>query len=99
MSNKIRFGEFTIGQALDKMFKDFKLSGHLHLSKIKSQWPEIVGETIAKYTGDLYLRNGTLYVKCTHSALKQELNYRKIEIKEAVNKALNEEAILEIVIN
>jgi predicted nucleic acid-binding Zn ribbon protein len=99
MSSKIRFGEFTIGQAIDKMIKDFKLSGHLQLSTIKSQWTEIVGETIAKYTGDLYLRNGTLYVKCTHSALKQELNYRKKEIKEAVNKTLKEEAILDIVIN
>jgi predicted nucleic acid-binding Zn ribbon protein len=99
MNNKIRFGAFTIGEALDKMIRDYKLTNQVHLSQIKSNWSEIVGNTIAKYTTDLYLRNGVLFIKVAHTALKQELSFRKEEIKTAVNKALKEDAIQEIVIN
>ncbi|MDE7167098.1 MAG: DUF721 domain-containing protein, partial [Bacteroidaceae bacterium] len=37
-------------------------------------WPKVAGPAITKLTGDVTFRNGTLYVKITRPALRQDLS-------------------------
>lgn len=45
-------------------------------------WPEVVGDFVAAKTESLRLANGTLFVKVTSNALKNDLINRRTEITE-----------------
>ncbi|MCK9480176.1 MAG: DUF721 domain-containing protein [Bacteroidia bacterium] len=92
-------GECTIGEALDKMLDSYHIRDKVDLSKIRTYWKEIAGEVIAKYTTDLYMRKKVLYIKVSNSMLKQELNYMKTKLIQAINEYFKRQVVEEIVIN
>jgi predicted nucleic acid-binding Zn ribbon protein len=96
---RLRKGEYTLGEAVQKMLETYKLSERVSLSMLRTHWQEIAGDTIHKYTSDLYLRRTTLYVKVSNPALKQELNFMKHTLIEAVNSYFKKKVVDELVIN
>jgi hypothetical protein len=95
MKNK---NNISIGQALDSMITEFGLKDKLDESRIKDMWATLLGKTIAKYTGNISLKNGKLYIKVESAALKQELNYSREKIKELFNKELSGPVVKDVVI-
>jgi hypothetical protein len=96
---RLRTGEYTLGEALEKMLDSYKLKEGLHLTQIKNHWEEIAGKTIHKYTSNLYVRNKNLYIYVNNAALRQELHYMKASLIEAVNNYFKKNVIEDIVIN
>ncbi|MFN3822016.1 MAG: DUF721 domain-containing protein [bacterium] len=60
------------------------------------RWGEAVGETIAKVTQPLSIKNGVLRVKVLNPSWKNELFYLRAEIREKINTMLNEEIVKEV---
>ena len=60
-------------------------------------WDEIVGETIAKVTRVEQLREGDLYVRVKSPSWRMELNFRKKDIVERLNRRIGREMIRTII--
>lgn len=88
----------TLKQALDAMVKNLKLKGGIDEVRVREEWQKLMGGPIAKYTREISLKKGKLYVKVDSAPLKQELSYSREKIKELFNKELGEEIIQEVVI-
>lgn len=61
--------------------------------KVIEAWPNLMGKMIAKYTGNINVKNGTLYVQITSAALRQEL----FLARDMLIKKLNDEVGAEII--
>jgi len=96
---RLKKGQYSMAEAIEKMIKSYRLGDKVDLNKIKTYWREIAGDTIYKYTSDLFLRKNVLYIKVSNSILKQELSYMKAPLVEAVNNYFKKKVIDDIVIN
>ncbi|MCW5908508.1 MAG: DUF721 domain-containing protein [Chitinophagales bacterium] len=88
----------TLKEALEAMVKESKLKNGIDEVRVQEQWFKLMGAPIAKYTQQISLRKGKLYVKVESAPLKQELSYSREKIKTLFNRELGEEVIREVVI-
>ncbi|MCR9102233.1 MAG: DUF721 domain-containing protein [bacterium] len=88
----------TLKEALKAMLEHYKLKGKLNQSRIRHQWEEMMGPSIANYTRDIKLYKGKLFIIIDSAPLRQELSYGKEKIKRLLNEQLGEEAIQEVII-
>ncbi len=62
----------------------------------EAAWRQAAGTLAAKYSRAGSLRRGTLEVVVSHSALMQELGFRRKELIEALNRELPDQKIRDI---
>lgn len=62
-----------IGQLIRTYLRQEALESPLNERRLINAWPEVLGPLIASYTGELYIKNQTLYVHLTSAPLRQEL--------------------------
>jgi len=72
---------------------DRKLS---ELDLIKS-WESVMGKTVARYTGNIYIQNSTLFVETTSPIVRNELLMMKEEIRVRLNELAGTELIRTII--
>jgi predicted nucleic acid-binding Zn ribbon protein len=75
--------------------------GYLSICKeydVISQWKEIVGEKVAKVTQCDKVENGTLYVRVTTAAWRNEIVYCKNFILDSIKKNTGCTSIKDIVV-
>lgn len=75
-----------------------KLKTGLDKVQVRDAWHKVMGVPIAKYTTDVYLDRGTLYVKLSSAPLRQELNYGKEKIREMLNEELERDLVDKVVL-
>ncbi|HLA54321.1 MAG TPA: DUF721 domain-containing protein [Flavitalea sp.] len=92
-------GEYSLGDAMKQFLQKSKLKAPLQAMRIEEIWENLMGKTIARYTGKISIHGHTLYVTTTVAPLKQELLYQKEKIMQRVNEALGDKVISEVVIN
>lgn len=59
-------------------------------------WPDVAGETIARYTTDVTIYNQTLYVKLRIPALRADLSMRRQEYVNRLNEYVGNQVITDI---
>lgn len=62
-------------------------------------WPTVMGDVIAGYTQNLYIRNQTLYVHLTSPALRADLSMQRQEIVRRLNESVGSQVIAEVRFN
>ena len=62
-------------------------------------WPTVMGDVIAGYTQNLYIRNQTLYVHLTSPALRADLSMQRQEIVRELNESVGSQVIAEVRFN
>ena len=67
-------------EALDQMYKSYRISGKFNEMKLISSWEQIMGKSIASRTKQIYVSNKILYVKISSAPLKNELAMSKNKI-------------------
>lgn len=60
-------------------------------------WPEVAGPAVARLTGGVSFREGTLYVKITRPALRQDLTMGRSQIIQKVNETAGAQVVQNIV--
>ena len=60
-------------------------------------WPKVAGPAITKLTGDVTFRNGTLYVKITRPALRQDLSMGRTQLTRKLNAEVGAQVVQNIV--
>lgn len=62
-------------------------------------WPTVMGDVIAGYTQNLYIKNQTLYVHLTSPALRADLSMQRQEIVRKLNESVGNQVIAEVRFN
>ena len=91
-------GQYSVGDALNQFFEQSNWKEKMFQIRLKEEWKEIAGSTIARYTRDLFLHQKILYISTDIAALKQELQLGKLQFIERINAYFKEAAIKDIVI-
>ena len=91
-------GQYSIGEAINLLMQKSGWKPKVTELRLKQEWEEIVGKTIAKYTRNMYYDNGILTIYTDVAPLKQELQLGKQQLIEQINEYLEETAIRDIVV-
>ena len=82
---------------LRKFMREEGLETPLNEQRLINAWKDVLGPTIASYTGDLYIRNQILYVHLTSAPLRQELMMGRELLVKNLNKHVGATVIVNII--
>lgn len=86
-----------IGEMIRKFLRQSGLESPLNEYRLIEAWKDIVGPSIMRYTGELYIKNQTLYVHLTSAVLRQELMMGRDILIRNLNQRVGAQVIVEIV--
>ena len=86
----------SIGELILKNLRAQGLETPLQQKRLVAAWPEVMGEMIAGYTQDVYIKNQTRQVRLTNPALRADLSMMRPEIVRKLNAAVGSQVIVEI---
>lgn len=66
--------------------------------RLRTEWEQIAGKIIAKYTRNLSLQDKKLTIFTDVAALKQEILYGKEALIQTINKHFEETVVAEIIV-
>ncbi len=89
---------YSIGEALSLLLEKSKWKPKVHELRMRQEWEQITGKTIAKYTRNLALADKRLTIFTDVAALKQELTLGKPQLIATINKYFGETVVIEIVV-
>lgn len=69
----------------------------LHEYRAVAAWPQVAGPVIARLTGDVSFRQGTLYIKILRPALRQDLMMGRTQLVRKVNDTVGAQIVQNIV--
>ena len=79
-----------------KNLREQGLETPLLQKRLIDSWSEVMGQLIASYTDDLYIRNQTLFVKLKNPALRSELSLQRQEIVRRLNSHVGSQVIADV---
>ena len=62
-----------VGEVLRRLLRQEGLETPLNEYRLVDAWKDVVGEAIARYTTNIYIKNQVLFVHLSSSVLSQEL--------------------------
>ena len=83
----------SLTDALVGYMREEGLEQSLWEVQLEEIWPKVMGETIAKLTRSVELKDGMLMVHLNSAALKAQLFENRFELVRKLNEALGAEAI------
>lgn len=86
-----------LSEVLRQYIDQNNLQPKLSELNIVDQWEELMGKTVASYTEELRISNGTLFIKLSSPILKNELIMGREIIKKRLNESAGAEVIRQIV--
>jgi predicted nucleic acid-binding Zn ribbon protein len=86
----------TIGQAIGELTQAFGIQSKLQQYEAVNQWSAVVGKRIAEQTEAIRIEKGVLVIHVKTAVWRNELNMRKQEIIEKLNRALKTDAVKDI---
>lgn len=89
----------SVGELILKNLREQGLETPLQQKRLMAAWPEVMGEMIAGYTQDLFIKNQTLFVHLTNPALRADLSMMRLEIVKKLNDAVGSQVIADIRFN
>ena len=87
----------SLAEALRDYIREMRMERKLKEVDVVQSWEALLGKTIARYTRNIYLSRGILYVEITSPVVKNELLMMREEIRQRMNKQAEEELVTKIV--
>lgn len=87
----------SISSVLKSYVQENKLDRKLSELDLIQSWESVMGKTVARYTGNLYIQNNTLFVETTSPIVRNELLMMKEEIRVRLNEVAGTELIKAII--
>ncbi len=88
----------SLGEALKKFLEKSRIKNSIQTMQIEDHWLKLMGETIAKYTDRIEIKNGTLFIYTEVAPLKNELVFQKELIVKRINESLGDDVVTDVVI-
>ena len=89
---------YSIGEALNLLLEKSHWKPKVVELRLRDEWEQIVGKTIAKYTRTISLNGKTLTIYSDVAPLKQELMLGKEQLKDRLNEYFKDRIVEEIII-
>lgn len=80
-------------QAIVGFLRETGLEQQVLEVQMEEIWPSVMGETVAKLTRSVEVKNGMLYVKVNSAALKTQLFENRFELVRKLNEAVGAQVI------
>ncbi len=87
----------TLKDVILQVLKEQRLEKPLYERRLINAWPEVLGESIAKYTSEIQIKNKIMFVSMTSSVIRHELFMNRHEIIQKLNQHIGAEIISEII--
>jgi hypothetical protein len=87
----------SISSVLKSYVQENNLERKLNELDLIKSWESVMGKTVSRYTGNLYIQNSTLFVETTSPIVRNELLMMKEEIRVRLNEVVGEELIKAII--
>ena len=87
----------NIGQIINDLLKRENLDVALDEHRASALWPQIVGDSINRYTVRRYVKNGVMTVHMSSASLANELMLNRETLIARINEALGRDIITEII--
>jgi predicted nucleic acid-binding Zn ribbon protein len=87
----------SISSVLKSYVQENNLERKLNELDLIKSWESVMGKTVSRYTGNLYIQNSTLFVETSSPIVRNELLMMKEEIRIRLNEVVGEELIKTIV--
>lgn len=78
----------SIGDILPQYLRDAGLEKPLLERQIADRWSEIMGVTVARYTREVKVENGVLYLRLSNAALRSQLFEQRHQLIEKINTTI-----------
>lgn len=85
-----------LGTIIRQFLREEGLETPLNQHRIISAWTEVMGMGIAKYTGNIYIKNQTLFVQIKSPALKADLMMMRNTLVQKLNNHVHAQVITSI---
>ncbi len=85
-----------LGDLLMQFLRSEGLETPLLEHRIINAWPAVMGDTISRYTTDMYIKNSILWVKLKSPALKQNLLMMHGDITRKLNAYVKSQVITDV---
>lgn len=92
----IRKKEQKLESLIQQFMRQQGLVTPLNEYRAVQAWPDIVGPAIARYTGQIFIRNSILYVQIRSAALRENLTHQRTLLAQRVNSQVGAQVIQEI---
>ncbi len=92
----IRGNSLSIADVLNIYLRETGLEKTILEDKVVALWPEIMGDTVARLTRSVEVRNGILIVHISSAALKAQLFECRFELVKKINDAVGGNAIRDV---
>ncbi len=86
----------SLGDAISAFLKKHGLDEKVRIREALQDFEGMYGAPVAKNTEKAWVENGTLYVKVSHPAWRQELGLARMRMKEIFNRRVGKEVIQEV---
>lgn len=91
-----RHKSLPITSLLDVWLRNEGLETPLLQHRLIKGWPEVMGDTVAQYTGDICIYGNVLRVQIKSPALRQNLLMMRTEIAKKMNDFVKAQVIQEV---
>lgn len=91
--------ENSLKEVIEQLIDSYRLRDRLNEIRIRTTWEEVMGKAISSRTDHLMVRDHKLLIRVNSAALRKELQFQKSNIQQLMNKALEGEYILDVVIH
>ena len=92
----IRGNSLSIADVLNIYLRETGLEKTILEDKVVALWPEIMGDTVARLTRSVEVKNGILIVHISSAALKAQLFECRFELVKKINDAVGGNAIRDV---
>ena len=89
---------YSIGEAISLFLERSKWKPKVHELRMRQEWEQIAGKTVAKYTKNIRLTDQTLTIFTDVAPLRQELLLAKEQLKATINLYFGELVVKDIMV-
>jgi len=93
-----RNNDKTLKEAIEQMLDVYRLRRKFDETALIAAWPELMGNSIASRTTQLYIADKKLFVQMESSVIKNELLLMKSQILEKMNDRAGKVVITSLVV-
>ena len=86
----------SLSDVLNMVLRKEGLETPLLQKRLIDGWESVTGKTVARYTGEKFIRNQTLFVKISNPALRADLSMMKSQLVKRLNESVGTLLITDI---
>lgn len=85
-----------IDEILNTLLRENGLETPLLERRLTDAWDTVTGKTVARYTGEKFIKNQTLHMKILNPALRQDLSMMRSQLVKRLNEAVGSIVITDV---